>query len=70
MLRRRTLKAGIEQRVHAHGLRRSHAANMAAAGVPLNVIQRQLGHANVATTSRYIDHVQPADVIAAVRALR
>ena len=53
--------------MHAHGLRHSHAANMAAAGLPLNVIQRQLGHANVATTSRYIDHVRPEDVVAAVR---
>ncbi len=69
MLRRRTAKAGIEKRVHAHGLRHSHAANMAAAGIPINVIQRQLGHSNVATTSRYLDHVQPADVVEAVRRL-
>ena len=69
MLRRRATKAGIEKRVHAHGFRHSHAANMASAGIPLNVIQRQLGHSNVATTSRYIDDVQPADVVAAVRDL-
>ena len=42
---------------------------MAAAGVPLNVVQKQLGHRNVATTSRYIDHIAPADVIKAVREL-
>ena len=69
MLRRRAIKAGVEKRVHAHGFRHSHAANMASAGLPLNVIQRQLGHSNVATTSRYIDHVQPADVVAAVRGM-
>ena len=69
MLRRRALKSGVEKRIHAHGLRHSHAANMAAAGVALNVIQKQLGHSNVSTTSRYIDHVQPADVVAAVRAM-
>ena len=40
---------------------------MAAEGLPLNVIQRQLGHTNLATTSRYLDHVAPEDVIAAVR---
>ena len=33
----------------------------------MNVIQKQLGHSNVATTSRYIDHVAPEDVIAWVR---
>ena len=67
MLRRRGARAGIEKRVHAQGFRHSHAANMAAAGIPLNVIQRQLGHRNVATTSRYIDNVRPEDVVAAVR---
>ena len=35
----------------------------------MNVIQKQLGHSNVATTSRYIDHVAPEDVIAWVRAM-
>lgn len=69
MLRRRVAKAGLEKRVHAHGFRHSHAANMAAAGIPLNVIQKQLGHSNVSTTSRYIDHVQPADVVSAIRAM-
>ncbi len=69
MLRRRVARAGIEKRVHAHGFRHSHAAKMAAAGVPLNLVQRQLGHRNVATTSRYIDHIAPADVVKAVREL-
>lgn len=69
MLRRRSAKAGIDKRVHPHGFRHSHAANMAAGGIPLNVIQRQLGHSNVSTTSRYLDHVQPADVVSAVRTL-
>jgi site-specific recombinase XerD len=69
MLRRRAARSGVEKRVHAHGLRHSHAANLAAAGVPLNVIQKQLGHANVSTTSRYIDHVAATDVVAAVRDL-
>ena len=49
--------------------RHSFAANMAAEGLPLNVIQRQLGHANLSTTSRYLDHVAPEDVVAAVRAM-
>ena len=67
MLARRRARAGIEKRVHAHGFRHSHAANMAALSLPLNLIQKQLGHANVSTTSRYIDHVRPQDVIDAVR---
>ena len=37
-------KAGISKRVHAHGLRHTHACELAAEGVPVNVISRQLGH--------------------------
>lgn len=60
-------KAGIGKRVHPHGLRHTHAATLAAAGLPINVIQRQLGHANAAITSHYLDHLAPSDVVAAVR---
>jgi integrase len=34
-----------------------------AEGVPVNVISRQLGHANSSVTARYLDHVAPAAVI-------
>jgi site-specific recombinase XerD len=57
-------KAGIEKRVHAHALRHAHAAELAAEGVPVNVIQKQLGHARLATTDIYLRHIAPADVIA------
>jgi site-specific recombinase XerD len=56
-------RAGIEKRVHPHGLRHAHAAELAAEGVPVNVVQRQLGHASLAVTSRYLDHIAPADLI-------
>ncbi len=69
LLPRLARKAGIEKRVHAHGLRHTHAAAMAQANIPLNVIQAQLGHSNVATTSRYLAHVAPQAVIDAVRSL-
>ena len=32
-------------------------------GVPVPVIQRQLGHASLATTQRYLDHIAPKDLI-------
>lgn len=57
-------KAGIEKRVHAHALRHAHAAELAAEGVPVNVIQKQLGHARLSTTDIYLRHIAPADVIA------
>lgn len=60
-------KAGIDKRVHAHGFRHSHAAELANEGVPVHLIQRQLGHSNVSITSRYIDHLSPQQVIDAIR---
>lgn len=67
MLRRRAGKAGLEKRVHPHAFRHSHAAELAGDGLPLHVIQAQLGHASLATTSRYLAHLHPAEVLAAVR---
>jgi site-specific recombinase XerD len=67
-LNRLAERAGIEKRVHPHGLRHAHAAELAAEGVPVNVVQRQLGHASLAVTSRYLDHIASADLIETVRA--
>lgn len=62
-------KAGIQKRVHPHGLRHSLAFQLANDGVPLHVIQAQLGHASLATTNVYISHLNPAEVVATVRGL-
>jgi Phage integrase family len=43
LLSRLAAKAGIEKRVHPHGLRHTHAAELAAEGMPLNFVQAQLG---------------------------
>lgn len=67
MLNRKARDAGIEKRVHPHGLRHTHAAELVAEGVPVNVIQKQLGHAWLATTDVYLRHVAPGDVIAVGR---
>lgn len=67
MMHRNGRKAGIEKRVHPHILRHTHAAELAAENIPVNVIQKQLGHASLATTSVYLNHVAPADVIAVGR---
>ena len=68
LLPRLARRAGIEKRVHAHGLRHTHAAELAREGVPVNVIQMQLGHASLAVTDRYIRHIAPEQVIEAMRA--
>jgi integrase/recombinase XerD len=60
-------KAGIEHRVHPHGLRHTHAAELAREGVPVHVIRKQLGHFSLDTTARYIEHLEPREVIEAMR---
>ncbi len=67
LLRRLAKKAGITKRVHPHGLRHTHAAELAREGVPLPVIQAQLGHASASTTAAYIAHLAPGEVIQAMR---
>ena len=67
-MKRLAKRAGIEKRVHPHGLRHTHAAELAREGVPMNVIQAQLGHSSLATTSRYLAHVAPQQVVEAMQA--
>lgn len=59
--------AGIEKRVHPHGLRHTFASELAMEGVPLHVIRRLLGHNSLAVTARYIEHLAPWEVIQAIR---
>lgn len=60
-------RAGITKRVHAHGLRHTYAIELAREGIPVHLIQMALGHANVATTSRYIAHTGAPELVAAIR---
>jgi site-specific recombinase XerD len=46
-LRRAATKAGVRRGFAPHQLRHAHAVEMAREGLPLNVIQRQLGHSNL-----------------------
>src|SRR6201987_1021388 len=46
--------AGVRRRFAPHQLRHAHAVEMAHEGLPLIVIQRQLGHANLGITSVYL----------------
>jgi len=53
-----------------HQLRHAHAVELAREGVPLNVIQRQLGHAKLGTTSIYLQGIDTEEIIATVHARR
>jgi integrase/recombinase XerD len=67
LLPRLARKAGVEKRVHPHGLRHTHAAELVAEGVPVNVIQAQLGHASLRTTDVYLRHIAPAQLLDTMR---
>jgi site-specific recombinase XerD len=58
--------AGVRRRFAQHQLRHAHAVEMAREGVPLNIIQRQLGHANLGITSIYLQGIDSSEIIAAV----
>lgn len=68
LLPRLARKVGIEKRVHPHGLRHTHAFELANEGTALNVIQMQLGHSSIATTDRYIRHLNPRIVVETMKA--
>jgi integrase len=53
-LRRTAVEAGVRRRFAPHQRRHAHAVEMAREGVPLIVIQRQLGHSNLGITSVYL----------------
>ena len=48
----------------------AHAVEMAREGVPLIIIQRQLGHSNVGITSVYLQGIDNAEIIETVHARR
>jgi site-specific recombinase XerD len=54
------------RRRHKHQLRHAHAVELAREGVALPLIQRQLGHRNMATTSVYLSGIGVEEVIATV----
>jgi site-specific recombinase XerD len=68
--RRVAARAEVRRRFAPHQLRHAHALELAREGVPLNIIQRQLGHLNLGTTSIYLQGIDPEEIITAVRTRR
>ena len=50
-------KAGIDRRVHAHGLRHTYAAELARDRTPINIMRDALGHSTLQVTNRYLRDV-------------
>jgi site-specific recombinase XerD len=62
--------AGVRRRFAPHQLRHAHAVEMAREGVPLIVIQCQLGHSNLGITSVYLQGIDNAEITETVHARR
>ena len=60
-------KAGVERRVHAHGLRHAFAVDLVRSGAPLYVVRDALGHASVATTNVYLSRVGAHEAVDVMR---
>jgi site-specific recombinase XerD len=69
-MRHAAAAAGVRRRFAPHQLRHAHAVEMAHEGVPLIVIQRQLGHSNLGITSIYPQGIDNAEIIDTVHARR
>jgi site-specific recombinase XerD len=60
----------VRRRFAPHQLRHAHAVEMAREGVPLIVIQRQLGHSDLGITSVYLQGIDSGEIIDTVHARR
>ena len=67
LLPRLARRAGIDKRVHAHGLRHAFAVDMVRSGAPLYVVRDALGHESVATTQIYLSRVGAHEAVEAMR---
>jgi integrase len=66
-LRRYALAAGVRRRFAPHQLPHAHAFELARERVPLPVIQRQLGHSYVSTTSVYLQGIDVEEIIGTIQ---
>jgi site-specific recombinase XerD len=57
--------SGVSGRHFAHRWRHSYATSLIRRGEDIHVVQRLMGHSNIATTSRYL-HLSDADLLDAV----
>jgi site-specific recombinase XerD len=64
------LNAGIRRRFAPHQLRHSHAVELLHEGIPLPLIQRQLGHSHLSTTGTYLEGINTEEIISTVHARR
>ena len=63
-------RAGVRRRFAPHQLRHAHAIEMAHEGIPLPIIQSQLGHAHLGIASIYLQGIDTREIVDAVHRRR
>jgi site-specific recombinase XerD len=63
LLPRLAARAGIEKRVHAHGLRHAFAVGLEREGATVSVIRDLLGHSSAAVTDRYLRRLGASEAV-------
>jgi site-specific recombinase XerD len=66
-LQRAGARAGIEKRVHTHGLRHTFATDCLHEGISIPVISDLLGHNDLATTVRYLHRLSNHEAVTAAQ---
>lgn len=69
LLHRLAERAGVDKRVHPHGMRHTFADELRAVGMDVVMISKLLGHSSIAVTSRYLDHLTNDRAVAALGAV-
>ena len=64
------LTAGVRRRFAPHQLRHAHAVELMHEGIPLPLIQRQLGHSHLSTTGTYLEGINTEEIMSTVHARR
>ncbi len=65
-LRHLAIEAAVRRRFAPHQLRQAHAVELLHEGIPLPLIQRQLGHAYLSTTGTYLEGISSEEIIGAI----
>jgi integrase/recombinase XerD len=68
LLPRLAARAGIEKRVHAHGLRHAFAIGLEWEGATVSVIRDLLGHSSAPLTDRYLRRLGASEAVDFARA--
>ena len=69
-LHRIAVEAGVRRRMAPHQLRHAHAVELLHEGIPLPLIQRQLGNAYLSTPGTYLQGISSEEIISTVHARR